>query len=476
MRFFRIERGDRIWIALLIGINLIVLLNALLHDPRVGYDAPEHLRYVETLSRFRLPMRSDTLEFFSPPLPYLAPALLRASGAFTLWGAAKAAQLLNVLFSVALTLYLVKICDRLRPGDPRLKAASLMCLGMLPVYYKTFAFVRGEPLLACLSVLLAHRALALLLDEGPVLRGAVPLGLILGLIALTRQWGFFLFGALSGFAALLILSRRGFWRRAVPVIAASFLIAGMVGGWFYLHLRETTGSMRAFNRPASSRFSTANLPAEFYFDLGLDKVFVDPVRPLLGNRILPILYSEMWGDYWTTFVLRGTDTRDGNVLSGGELYEALSRDPVPAWLETNRWSIAPYLGRVNMVSLAPTALLMTGLTFGAASLLGNLSRRAGPQPGGEGRSDQMAIRSLLFMMVAATALGYGWFLIMYPRPDTIKASYVLQAFPALAILGGDFLQQVRQRSVTVYRALIGATGLALLHNAPVLLTRYWTMW
>lgn len=72
--------GNAAWILLLIAINGIVLSNAVRHDPRVGYDAADHLKYIEVLSEYRLPTRSDTAEFFSPPLPYLLPAMVRSTG------------------------------------------------------------------------------------------------------------------------------------------------------------------------------------------------------------------------------------------------------------------------------------------------------------------------------------------------------------------------------------------------------------
>src|SRR6267143_3994409 len=94
-----------------LSLNSLVTLNACLHDPFVGYDVGEHLKYIETLAKLRLPTVADTAEFYSPPLPYVLPALVVAAGAKDLWWPAKFGQLLNVLLSLALTFYLLKICD-----------------------------------------------------------------------------------------------------------------------------------------------------------------------------------------------------------------------------------------------------------------------------------------------------------------------------------------------------------------------------
>src|SRR5215813_6401468 len=125
-------------------INGLVLINACLHDPRVGYDADMHLAYIQALSQLRLVVPGDSTEFFSPPLPYVLPALLMSLTGVKVFWAAKFAQFLNVCLSAGLTFYLIKTC-RLITSRSSLAVGSLIFLGILPVYYKTFAFVRGEP-------------------------------------------------------------------------------------------------------------------------------------------------------------------------------------------------------------------------------------------------------------------------------------------------------------------------------------------
>ena len=40
-------------------------------------------------------------------------------------------------------LFFLKLCDQLDDGNAQLKFIALALLGILPVYYRTFAFVRG---------------------------------------------------------------------------------------------------------------------------------------------------------------------------------------------------------------------------------------------------------------------------------------------------------------------------------------------
>src|SRR5512137_2324853 len=87
-------------IILMVLINGLVLANAVLHDPRQGYDASDHLNYIKTLAvKHALPSCTDTGQCYVPPLPYLFPALVLSTGYATLWQAAKLAQLVDVLLS-----------------------------------------------------------------------------------------------------------------------------------------------------------------------------------------------------------------------------------------------------------------------------------------------------------------------------------------------------------------------------------------
>src|SRR5438093_3098503 len=108
-------RLHRPLLCLCLLVHLVLLFNAVFHDPWIGYDGEAHVQYIEALAKLRLPAMEDTPEWYSPPLPYLLPALWRAAG-FSLTSAAKAAQLLNVVYSLLLFEFLLRICDQLRPG------------------------------------------------------------------------------------------------------------------------------------------------------------------------------------------------------------------------------------------------------------------------------------------------------------------------------------------------------------------------
>ena len=166
-------------------------------------------------------------------------------------------------------------------------------------------------------------------------------------------------------------------------------------------------------------------------------LFRDPVRPNFPNEFWPIFYSELWGDYWAHFTVYGRDTRTGSLVFGPKLNEALLNDPAPNWLQTNRRTFSTSLGRTNLISLFPTALLLAGLGLGLLSFLRFLRRRT--------VSAEPAAFALSALLIGSLWLFYAWFLIQYPnlgKGDTIKATYLLHSFPYLAMLAAGFLESL----------------------------------
>ena len=461
------SRLDLRLVAVFVLINGLVFANAYLHDPRIGYDNRSYFAYIQALSKGRLVTPQDSREFFSPPLPFAFPALLVTLTRMDVARAVKFAQFLNVFLSIGLTWYLLK-ASRLLGSRSSLGLGALVFLGILPVYYRSFAFVRGEPLVAFFAVIIFYHALLMVARRQFTLVNASILGLCLGLSVLSRQWGVLLLPPV-----LLLLGYC--WIRLRPlrvpiarVLGLSLVIATVVGGWFYFYLRFNQGSFTPFNRPPAAKFSFGNQPPEFYFGLSPGLLFKAPVRPNFPNELIPILYSEIWGDYWGFFSISSTDTRTSNHINGRGLADILETGSRPSWLETNYDTISAYLGRVNRVSLLPSSLALISLGVVTATTL----RWRGS---GEALQDQRVIRVFLLLAIGTTMAGYLWFLIMFPdigKGDTIKATYVLQIFPFVAVIVGVVLKRVEERSRLLYRLLMGGLGLVFLHNISTMVTHY----
>ena len=465
---FRTQTGINIpLVVVFLIINSTVLFNAIYHHSRIGYDSTHHIKYIELLSEFRLPRPDDTPQFFSPPLSYFLPSLMKSLGPWSLETARKFAQYLNLFYSIVLTFYLIKICELIRPKEGSYKTVSLGLMGVLPVYYKTFAFIRPEPLLAMLCVLAVYGALKVFVEGAKRLRSIVTLGLLLGLVILTRQWGFAIFPAIVIFAGILTAKRKSEWLAFSKAVSISLLVAVLVGGWFYINLYRHHGAITAFNRPGSPTFSFSNQPLEFYFGVGSGKLFTDPVRWSFPNQLLPIFHSEAWGDYGCYFIVYGRDTRKKRFVSGYRLTKKFKEEHLPEWLETNRYDVNKYLGRVNAVSIFPSVVLLGGLFLGTAYFVRFVFRRSG--------EERTALYSLLYLFVMISAAGYFWFLIMHPnldKGDTIKATYMLQVFPFCAILSGELLERIRQKYIYIWWTILLILIATFLHNFPVCITRY----
>jgi 4-amino-4-deoxy-L-arabinose transferase-like glycosyltransferase len=450
-----------------IAINAIVFYNARRHDPGIGYDSDAHLHYMMALSHGRLPTSGDTGEFFSPPLPYVPGAIALAMG-HGLECSFKIAQYAQFAFSLVLTFFLLQLCGLIKKDDDRLGLIALLCLGMIPAYYKTFAMIRGEPLLATLAVVIAWLAVrTFVAKERMSVIAAIVLGLLLGAAAISRQWGIFLIPPVVLLGAWRMRRDGKFWP-AFRTLAIAGLFCAISGSWYYLHLHRTYGSMTAFNRSKE----TIDRPLGFYIGFPVARVISKPIRPDEARRwVLPILYCDTWGDYWMHFLIYG-ENRRGRYTQGNYI----TSERVPPYrraVRTNMHQIRPYLRRINALSLLPTAVMLAGLGYGVMTIVRLL--RTSPLPADQRLADVPALTvAFATLIVVSTMSGYYWFLKNYTdtNGDTIKASYILQTMPFAALMGAVLLRRLLERwpraTTVLIVLLIGVTA----HNAPAMVTRY----
>jgi len=452
------NKAKYITLSITIIINLLVLINGFLHNPAVGYDAQDHLSYITVLPD-RLPATiKDTGEFYSPPLPYFLPSLgnrICVSLNQTLdceFINGKVAQFINFLLSIGITLLFLKLADLLKPGDEYFKISLLAFWGILTVYYKTFSQVRGEPYLAFFTVLTAYWMLRILKSPEKIWwKQAVALGFSIGGLILSRQLGFFLLPSIVGIAVIAVIKDRlGSWM-LIKISLAGLAIASIVGGWFYMREYLVYGTFTPYSLPKKS-FSFSNEPLSFYKNIGLRNfaLFTKPTRTTFDNQFIPTFYSDTWGDYWGYWVF-------------------LRDKPYKIWPPAgNRDQINPVLGRVNLVSLIPTALFFGGLILGAYDLFQYLRNKRQRDPSVE--FNIFVLFGIVFSMS-----GFFWFIITYPvdNGNTIKTTYIIQVFMLLPILAAEFLSRIRAKNGNLYTAIMLAVLVVFLHNLPILITRWW---
>jgi len=438
-------------------INSLVLINSSLHSPFIGYDAGNHSVNVEKLSRLTWPSKLESSEFFSPPLPYIIPALVYAFFG-NIWWAFKIGQFCNVLLSVGTTLSLLMICETISPGKTRLKIFSLGLLGMLPVYYNTFSQVRGEPYLVFLALLTAIVASRIFIFKDFSILNSIWLGLLLGSLVLARQWGFLVFPAIFICGLTMAISDTKYRARIIKTLCLAGGISALVGGSFYFYLFTQYGSVMAFNRKAAIKTSLVSI----FGSRDDEKLFSDPIRPNFQRQVIPILYAETWGDYWGYFSYYLIDTRSNTYVKGKEFEFELMEKRTSKWAITNRYSMNSYLGRINLVSLFPSLLLSMGGIYGIYLTIRSFNSVSDPSTVLIGLCSNIIIFSLT---------GYLWFVSHYRMGgagDTLKTSYFVQIFPFLAIQTGTLIQKIPSKKLVYFIAV--ALVIITLHNLPAMFT------
>lgn len=467
------KTNGKIDIGLLIAFALIqalVFSNAWRHDPRVGYDGFAHSSYIEALARGHLVSPKESYEFFSPPLPYALPALLIAATHTQVFNAAKLAQFIQVVVSAGLFLFLIGIC-RLIDKRSYVALGAVVFLGILPVYYKTFAFVRGEPSETFFAVAASYFFLRMFLRREYGWTAIARTGIAIGCGLLSRQWIVLLLPAFGIFAALNWILQRQHRRAIAKAVIISFAMAGLISSWFYIGLKVRFGAATAFNAHAKPFWLEKESPS-IYFGLSA-QVFTSPVRPYLNREPLGTFYSEIWGDYLCHFLVWVRDTRKkGDVLPtfGPWLAAKHPWENPPPWQESNYLSMAAYLGRVNLVSLSLTAFALVAVIEAVVAVFqrGRLRDSEEKSP-----NEQLGTIFILLLTTCAVA-GYVWWSALFQLRDTatIKATYVLQLFPFVAILAGLFLQKIADCKPIFARAVLVLFVLVALHNFGAMITHY----
>ena len=140
----------------------------------------------------------------------------------------------------------------------------------------------------------------------------------------------------------------------------------------------------------------------------------------------------------------------------------------PPWLRTNRDAMGRYLGRVNAVSLLPSAVLLGGILLGLAALP-RVVRASGLDDG------PALTCGLSALIVTLSVAGYVPLVIAVPGGGTVKPTYLLHVFPFAALLGAELLLRMRARAPRVAACLLLLLLLVGLHNAGAYLTRYRTL-
>jgi hypothetical protein len=419
-------------------MHLLMLINVFAHASYVGYDGWGFIFYIGELSLGHLPTREQTMEFFTPPLPFAAPALAMRLFGLNILQAAKIAQVMQLFVSMGTVCCLVRLCNRI--GMDRVGTFfTLLLLAVRPVYSRTFAMVRGEPWVLFFIILMLDRITLIWFEDRMHWKEAIWLGVFLGLGLLGRHWMIFtvpMLFVVGGVAYWKLPSRR---KETVRIVFLSLLVGFIISSWFFFHLKLTTGSFSGFPRTPSKSFALNNVPDGFFTDLAFWDLMNRPRRPHLNSKVWPVMYAETFGDYACYFAVYFQEKQTGEYIAFFRVVRAKKNlSELPAKMErytTNVNTIMPYMALAMRVSLFPCLLLIAGFCFSGWRMffvrqLPDADRRV---------RLLLLIYSVLFL---TTIMGYGWFLVMfsYDYGDTIKPTYILHVFPFIVLCGGWMMQ------------------------------------
>jgi drug/metabolite transporter (DMT)-like permease len=134
---------------------------------------------------------------------------------------------------------------------------------------------------------------------------------------------------------------------------------------------------------------------------------------------------------------------------------------------TNLDTMSPYLGRILVISIIPTVILLAGLALGVRAIIIAIRR------GGDDVRSHL-VPAFLSASILLTLAGYFWFIVSYPSEtgDTIRAAYMLQIYPPMAVLAGWALLHAQRRWPRLFLVALCLLLAATIHNAGAFFTRY----
>jgi hypothetical protein len=380
-----------------------------------GFDAYANSLYADVIrEHHRLPHETETGVWHTPPLFFALAALIDSH---------RAVQAVDALAALAVVVVAGLIARELFPRSRVIQLAALTFAALTPVLTRTAVMYHPEPLATAFAMGGLYVVVRALARGRPGPWTGCVAGILFGFGTLTRTWAL----AVAAACCAVLVLRARLDRDPAPVWAASALLGLLLVltlPWF-IHQTREHGNPLAFNRPAPNESFFERRPASFYTALDVDAVFERPYAPNYLNHLWPVVYTDWWGDYWRYFDIP---------------YENISTPPeLPTKYENPRV-------RQSYVGLAPSVLAVVG--FAGIVLIG--IRRRDP--------------ALLALPVSVVLLGLAFlvFQISYPHPDgdTIKAAYLLDAVPPLAVCAAVAVDRLRRAGRLVMIAVMALLAYA----------------
>ena len=413
-----------------------------------SYQAPDgdaHSEYVYFLSIYlpdelRLPSMVDTYEYFSPPIAYLFPALSIVLCRNVITSEDYKTDCLDfydnlgqVFLLFLFIIYLISlffISKKLFKNYMKFFITLLVLTLSLSVNYQMFSSFRGETYIMFFSSLVFLLLLSMAQSSKINYLQYLYLGILLGLMLLSRQWAVFFLPTIFIFWLTNQTSQEN-KRKMFFGFFASGLIGLVIASPFYLSLQDKENSIAAWNGD-SYEININKYPISFYTRLGFSEgYFTNPTiaNPqydefIHGESIIPTFLSTIWGDpngYFSYTHLR--------------------------YLERNE-TFEKYLGVVNFIGLSFIMLFLSGVV----KFYREKKRKTN-------NNLQILFFNLLIFNFVSTFIFY--VIWMYLYLPSINANYMLQITNLLPFFGAYFIYKIKNVK-NYYYALITLSILFIL--------------
>jgi|GEM_PF-2851355 hypothetical protein len=404
-----------------------LLHNLLLFPPRGSYDASSHNIYAETIIKEkRLPIRQETVHFHNPPTWYFLGVgsikLTEKLWNITDWRSSiKPWQMTNLFFGLGSLIIWFQI-SKIFFKKQKLKSLSfIIFLFSFPVFQRVTAMLSVEPVLMFLSSLTLYYYLSQCLRKKIELKQLLVIGALLGLsmaVKITSYAFVITFGSLMCLT-IWLKDKQSFIKACLSGLVIAAMIF-LISGWFYVYKAGAYGLFTS-GRIYLSRIQ----PESFYFDIPFKLMMNYPVRPHMGNRFIPVLYVDFWGDAWNYFSQTRYGVEIEHIRSGAYTYYPDLR--------------LNHLTRQVRVNLITTFVMLISFAIISYRKILKMHKK---------RFSKSYFQSLsLFLLFWVSFLGYFYFQSRAPSWDgsNIKPSHLVYIWPIPALFTADFIFSLKSK-------------------------------
>lgn len=431
-----------------IGLGLFLLIhNAFYYEYVGGYNAPQHMEYAKIISgEFRFPTFQESYENYNPPLFHLVSGLMAktASGitGFDFYTSLNVFKTVGVVLAISSIYLWYQIMQVLYPRKIKLNLALIILIFSLPVFHKVAVMFNTELVLMFLYSLTFWFFVRHYYPK-PSLRGTVVLSLFVSLALLTRMSAFVLLASVFAGISMIGMLKIIPWKKTIAYLVIFSGIIFLLTGWFYIG-RKDQGIYQAGRVAEPDIPIWQRQPLNFYTYIPFRFMMTHPIRlstPL--NHIIPIYYSEFWGDFWNYYSQRR--------------YGVSVETRINDHFATTPERVAS-LALQNQVNLPFTVLMILGFGYLTLRVTKGLVSKA--------KSKLWLMETIFLFASLLTWIGFLIMNVKYPnwKSDAVKPSYMLNIIPIFVYSGVIFIFEVVKKYRYVFYPILVWLALASVIN------------